>query len=45
MKTLNIYNKTAHGTCGEWFTSILGSADECLALAGKQYAEYLWAWA
>ena len=43
-KTLNIYKKTAQGTCGDWFTCIWGTEQECLDIAGNYWSDYLWAW-
>jgi len=44
MTSLNIYKKTSQGTCGEWYTVIWGTADECLQIATENYQDYFWVW-
>jgi hypothetical protein len=44
MEKLYIYKKLSNGTCGDLFKVIWASADECLAIAEKEYSDYLWAW-
>lgn len=44
METLNIFKKTTQGTCGEWFTVIWGTKEDCLKIAEENYGDYLWAW-
>ena len=42
--SLNIFKKTVNGTCGDWYTVIWGTTEECLKIAKEKYPNYLWAW-
>jgi hypothetical protein len=43
--SLDIYKKTEQGVCGDWYTVIWGTKQECLQIAKEEYQDYLWTWA
>ena len=45
MASLDIYKKTKQGICGDWYTVIWGTEEECLQIANEHYQDYLWTWA